>query len=680
MKTPATRTEYEALCDEVWHHNRLYFQEGAPEISDEEFDALVRLVQKVEQEHPDWVSPSSPTRLIGEAPLEGLQEVEHAIPMLSLDKAFTKEELEDFYSRVVKLTDIAHPSFYAEPKIDGLAISALFEKGKLVRAVTRGNGYVGSDITHNFKVIKSIPLRLSSHSGEILEVRGEVFLPFDIFEKMNRMREEEGLELFANPRNAAAGCLKLLDTKEFVRRGELAVIFYSIAQTSKKSLKYQHEVLPFLKSLGLPTLLDFGSTCPPSKLIRSVDEMIEYQAALLSVRADLPFGIDGAVFKLDSLEASQAIPPTAKHSRTDIAWKFGAEQAWTFLKAITLQVGRTGVVTPVAELEPVDLAGTVVCRATLHNEEDIHRKDVRVGDRVLIEKGGDIIPKVVARDPEQKVRGTPFSMVKECPICMTPLVHEEEGVAWYCPNHDCPEQCVRRFMHFVGKDGLDIEFIGEALIRQLYEKGYVRLYGDLFTLTKERLFALEGIKEKGATRILQSLRHAMRPPLDRLLMALGIKFIGTQAARTLADRFDSMDSLLVAKQDELVSIEGIGEKVASHLVQSLRSEALQKELIRLLQVGLEAVPVEKKKREGDAFLNETVVLTGTLSSMTRGEAAKFIENQGGKVTNTVTKNTTLLVVGKEPGSKAEKAQKLGITQLTEEQFLSRLPKNQVTSD
>lgn len=668
---PETKGEYEALCDEIWRHNRLYFQEASPEISDEEFDSLVRLVEQSEREHPEWVSLSSPSRRIGEAPLEGLQEVTHAVPMLSLDKAFTKEELDSFYTRVEKLIDHKKPAFFAEPKIDGLALSAIFEDGKLVRAVTRGNGYVGSDITHNFKAIRTIPLRLPKSAGSLLEVRGEVFLPFDTFLKMNEARGQEGLELFANPRNAAAGCLKLLDPKEFLRRGELSVIFYAIAQSSHP-LKYQHEVLTHLKSFGLPTLLDFDIKKTMTAIVRSVDEMMDYQASILHLRPHLPFGIDGAVFKLDLLEEARGIPPTAKHSRTDIAWKFGAEQAWTYLRAITLQIGRTGVLTPVAELEPVELAGTVVTRATLHNEEDIHRKDVRVGDRVLIEKGGDIIPKVVERDISQKERGEPFSMPTVCPVCQTGLEHEEESVAWYCPNHFCPEQTIRRIVHFVSKDGLDIEHVGESLIRQLYEKGYVCLYGDLFTLTKEQLFTLESIKEKSAARILKSLHGAKHPTFDRFLMSLGIKFIGTQAAKALAMRFDSMEMLFQAGYDDIRSVDGVGDKMAQALLDTFSSPEFLHELEVLREANVLSVPCPKKEPIGSAFLGTTVVLTGTLRSMSRSEATKVIEEQGGKVTSAVTKNTTFVVVGEDAGSKAEKAAQLGIRMLSEEEFLDRL--------
>lgn len=672
MKIPVSREEYEALCDEIWRHNRLYFQRAAPEISDEEFDALVRLLEKTESIHPEWISPSSPSRKIGEEPLEGLREVAHAIPMLSLDKAFTQEELQAFVQRVEKLSDRKNPAFFGEPKIDGLALSALYEQGVLTLALTRGNGVVGSDITHNFKTIRSVPLRLPRGSPSLLEVRGEVFLTFESFASINTQRESEGLPLFANPRNAAAGCLKLLDTKEFIRRGGLSVVFYAIARSSEKKIAYQHEVLPYLHSLGFPTVLDLGKEGPGTVLAHSVDEMIAYQASLHQKRPHLPFGIDGAVFKWDNLEEASGIAPTAKHSRTDIAWKFHAEQAWTYLRAISLQVGRTGVITPVAELEPVGLAGTVVSRATLHNEEEIKRKDLRVGDRVLVEKGGDIIPKVVEHDASQKERGDVWHMPQRCPSCQTQLYRQEEEVAWYCPNTACPEQVVRKLVHFVGKDGLDIGFVGESLIRQLCVQGYVKTFADLFSLTREMLFNLEGIKEKAASRILKSIEQAKNPPLDRFLMAMGIKYIGSGSARILAERYSTLEKLLCAHKEDLLAIEGIGETVAEAVHQACASSSFRSEIEKMKHSGVHVQAIERQKAEGDAFAGEMVVLTGTLSSMTRGEAIKAIQSQGGKVMNAVSKSTTLVVVGEEPGSKADKARQLHIALLDEKQFLERL--------
>lgn len=671
MKIPETKDAYEALCDEIFRHNRLYFQKAAPEISDEEFDLLVRSVEECERRHPEWVSLSSPTRRIGEEPLEGLSEVAHSIPMLSLEKAFTKEELDAFYTRVEKLCDRKSPAFFAEPKIDGLALSAVFEEGKLSLALTRGNGQVGSDITHNFKTLRSIPLRLPPEAGSLLEVRGEVYLSYAAFEKMNEQRAQEGEPLFANPRNAAAGCLKLLDTREFVRRGEISVIFYSIARSSIKHVHCQHEVLPFLRSLGLPTVLDFESNGLVPAVVSSVDEMLKYQEIILKLRPSLPFGIDGAVFKLDSLDEAEAISPTAKHVRTAIAWKFQAEQAWTKLQAITLQIGRTGIITPVAELVPVELAGSVISRATLHNEDEIIRKDLRLGDSVLIEKGGDIIPKVVERDMLQQDRRPAWRMPQECPCCKTPLVRQSHEVGLFCPNRDCSEQVIRRLVHFVGKDGLDIEFVGEAVVRSFYERLCVRKFSDLFSLTKEQLLSLEGVKEKSAARILASIDKAKHPFLDRFLLALGIKYIGTGAARLLAERFATLDALCKATKEDLLSLEGVGEKGASAVIAALSSRDFLNELESLVHAGVVVEPLVKKVAIGSAFMNEVVVLTGTLSSMSRTEAGKLIEAQGGKMVSTVTKATTLVIVGADPGSKVEKAQKLGVKILDEEQFLRR---------
>ena len=674
MRVIQNKADYEILCDEIWHHNRRYFQDASPEISDESFDALVRLLENTELEHPEWISSTSPTQRIGEKPLEGFSDVVHSEPMLSLEKAFTKEELVAFYDRVCRIVDRPHVDFFGDLKMDGLAFSVTYENGKLVRAVTRGDGRVGSDITQNFKTIRDIPLRISPDI-KILEVRGEIFLPKASFDRINAEREKQGLPLWANPRNAAAGSVKLLDSREAAKREGLACVLYSIARQDPVRVHFQHELAPYLHSLGLPTYLSIKELSTTSlRTVSSVEEMISFQNEIHSARDTLPFEIDGVVFKLDNLDESATIPPTMKHPRTSIAWKFGAEQAWTRLKEIVVQVGRTGVITPVAELEPVELSGSTVSRATLHNAEEVERKDIRPGDRVRVEKGGDVIPKVVDSDKSSLSRQAPWMMPKECPSCSTTLVQDGAEVAWRCPNStQCPEQIMRRLIHFVGKDGLDIENIGEKLIRQLYQKKLVTAPHDLFLLTKEQLLTLEGIKNTSADNISNGLERAKKPALDAFLLALGIRFVGAGTAKRIAEKVGSLDGFVQLRKEDMLEIDGIGEEVATSVSLALADPQFLSELHHLQDAGVHPLPMERRCGvEGHPFNNATVVLTGTLKTMTRSEAAKRIEAMGGSITDSVSKKTGFVVVGSDPGSKLDKAKKLQVKTLSEDEFLQVL--------
>jgi DNA ligase (NAD+) len=673
MRHIQTKADYEALCDEIWHHNRCYFQEAAPEISDEAFDKLVVLLEQTERDHPEWVSSTSPTQRIGERPLEGFVDVTHDKPMLSLEKAFAREELEAFYDRVCRLVDKPSVDFYGELKMDGLAISITYEHGKLVRAVTRGDGRTGSDITQNVKTIAALPLRIPSDI-ERLEVRGEIFLPKASFERMNAERELQGVPLWANPRNAAAGSIKLLDSRELSKRGGVSCVLYGIAYQDPVRVHYQHDLLSFLHTLGLPTYLSIkGMPQAVLGLVRSVDEMMEFQDRVRAVRESLPFAIDGVVFKLDALDDAAAIPPTMKHPRTAIAWKFGAEQAWTTLKEIVVQVGRTGVVTPVAELEPVELSGSVVSRATLHNAEEVERKDIRPGDRVLIEKGGDVIPKVVESDAKALHRQAPWRMPLVCPICGTTLVHDEEEVAWRCPNREgCVEQQVRKLCHFSGKEGLDIEHMGEKSIRHLFAKGYVRAPHDLFSLTKEQLLTVEGVKEKSAENILQGIARAKTPSLDAFILALGIRSVGAGTAGRLAQHVETLDGFLRLTNESIREVAGVGDEVASSVLDALHDPAFLAEIASLREAGVQPVPVHKAHGiEGHPFNGATIVFTGTMH-MPRAEAARRVGVCGGVVSDSVSKKTSYVIVGVDPGSKLAKAQSLHVRVLTEDEFSSML--------
>lgn len=670
MQIVPTKEAYEALCDEIWRHNRLYFQEASPEIEDEHFDELVRLLEKTELAHPEWISPTSPSQRIGEEALTGFAEVAHKEPMLSLEKAYEKEELVAFYERVCKLTGKSHPEFYGELKMDGIAISITYEKGKLVQALTRGNGAFGSDITQNCKTIKEIPLRIDP-SIELLEVRGEVFIPTQQFIKMNQAREKEGLALWANPRNAAAGSLKLLDAKELAKREGLSCVVYGIAQQKPKNIRFQSEVFPYLRDLGLPTYLSIKNIpIFPLRKVSSVDEMIDFAEDIRKERERLPFGIDGVVFKLNSLEETAAISPTLKHPRTAIAWKFSSEKVWTTLLDITCNVGRTGVITPTAELEPVEVMGSVISRATLHNADEISRKDIRPGDRVLIEKGGDVIPKVVQSDHLKNDRQAPWKMETHCPSCQTPLVKDADGVFWRCPNHkNCPEQRIRALIHFVSKDGLDIENIGEKLIRALYENKIIQEPSDIFHITKEKLLLLEGIQEKSASNIFSAIQKAKHPPFAALLMALGLRHVGKGTAAKLTQRVQTIPELLDLSYEDLTKVEGIGDEVASSLIKELHDEDFKNQLTALYDSGVIPQKIALSEHaQNSPFYQKQLVFTGSIS-ISRNEAKKIVESLGGSVSESVSKKTDFVIVGDDPGSKVEKAKKLGIPLLTNEEFL-----------
>ncbi len=672
MREINSYNEYEALCDEIWLHNRLYFQEGRPQISDDEYDRLVVLLERAEKEHPEWVSETSPSRRVGEAPLSDFPEVEHSKLMLSLEKAFQREELEAFYTRLEKLLDRKGPRLYGQLKMDGLAVTVTYEDGHFKRAVTRGDGRVGSDISNNCKTISNLPLRIDS-SIKKLELRGEVFMPKKRFEEINLQRASEGLPLFANPRNAAAGFLKLLDPREVLRRSALQIVFYGISEEIPHTILLQSEVDPFLKKLGLPTLLTLPDV--PREvcgLVSNVDEMMAFQAKVHEIRPNLPFQIDGVVFKLNELDEAESIAPTNKHPRTAIAWKFGAEQAWTTLEDITYQVGRTGVITPVAELEAVELDGSTVKRATLHNFEEIQRKDIRIKDRVLIEKGGDVIPKVVMADTTLLNRSLPVTPITHCPSCGSLLVQDEEEVAIRCPNSSqCSEQRMKQIIHFAGKDGLDIEHVGDKLVRALYTASYIKRPSDLFILTRDQLLSLEGIKDKSASNILSSIEHAKKTTLDRFIMGLGIRHVGVGAARILSKRAGSIHGLLSLTEEDIVNLEGFGLKTAQSIVETLRNSYFREEIELLQERGVVAQASEKPSLDLDVthpLYGKSIVITGTLTGMTRTEAIKALESVGGTSSESVSKKTSYVVVGESPGSKKDKATKLGVPILSEEDF------------
>ncbi len=662
------KQEYLELIKEIGEHDRRYFALHQPTISDYEYDRLMQRLIEIEKEHPEWILPISPTQRVGETLSAGFRQHQHAVPMLSLANTYSEEELKDFINRVYKLSGRTDVTFCAELKMDGIAVSVRYENGIYVRALTRGDGKKGEDITANLKTIPFIPLQLMMENPpETLEVRGEVYMPHKEFQKANERKEEAGEEPWANPRNAAAGSLKLLNPKE-VKERKLSIVFYGIAEDSSKAIKTQHETHQFFKTIGLPTFADrHFAHCKKS------EEILNFANQIHEERSALSFDIDGIVVKVDDFALRDELAATGKSPRWAVAYKFAPEQATTKIKDITVQVGRTGVLTPVAELEPVFLAGSTISRATLHNKEEIERKDIRIGDTVVIEKGGDVIPKVVEVIKEKRPKDShPWKMPHTCPICHTPVVHVENEVAIRCPNKNCGDQVLRRITFFASKDAMDIEHMGPKVVQQLVEKGLISNVADIYDLKEKDLVQLEGFKEKSIQNLLKSIEVSKHTTLARLILALGIKHVGEGIAELLANRAGDIESLAKMNQEELMSIEGIGEKVASGVVEYFQNPENLKEIKTLFARGV--VPQKPKTLQfsGHPFFGKTFVLTGTLTTYTRSEAEELIKERGGKVSSSVSKKTDYVLAGEEAGSKLEKARTFGVAVLTEEEFKGML--------
>lgn len=658
-----THNDYKRLCDEIWHHNKLYYIDHAPEISDREFDELLKNLEKIEKGHPEWVTPDSPTQRVGEMLSEGFKTVKHRVPMLSLANSYSKEEIDDFIVRLQKLLGSTHLTFSCELKMDGIAVAALYKNGVFVQGVTRGDGKEGDDITANMKTIPSLPLRLfGKELPELLDIRGEVFLSHHAFNAMNKQREALGEPLWANPRNAAAGSLKLLDPAEVAKR-ELSVYFYGIAEDSTGAVHYQSELHDFLKRLGLPTL-EYQTKC------NSLTEIWAFIENIRKIRSTLSYDIDGVVIKLDSLRDQKKVGVTGKSPRWAIAYKFAAEQAKTRIRDITVQVGRTGVLTPVAELEPVFLAGSTISRATLHNEDEVQRKDIRIGDTVIIEKGGDVIPKVVEVDLKLRPHHTlPWKMPEYCPSCGSKVERVPEEVAVRCPNiAGCPDQKLRRISYFVAKGAMDIDHLGIKIVELLVNEKLVEKPSDLYTLTANQLYQLEGFKEKSVNNLLKSIQKSKDVPLANFIMAIGIKYVGAGTAELLAGKAGNMKKLSQLTRDELLSIDGIGDKVADAVVEYFANHKNIEELDRLYSLGVHPRTVEVVDYGDHPFKGKTFVLTGTLENYTRDQASALVKERGGKVTGSVSAKTDYVLAGEEPGSKLAKAELLGVKILSELEF------------
>lgn len=662
MHKITTFKEYQKLVKELIEHDRHYYDETKPVISDYEYDQLMLFLKEYENEHPEDIIADSPAQRVAESPTKGFHQKAHMVPMMSLANTYSEEEVGDFIKRVYKLLERKEVDFCCELKMDGTAISLRYKNGKLFHALTRGNGKMGDDVTANIKTIKSIPIVLAgSDFPDDFEVRGEVYLTLNSFHSINREREDAGLETFANPRNAAAGSLKLLDPSEVAKR-KLHLVCYGIAE-GQSIAKSQEKLHHMLKKWGLP-VADFKHIHVASNL----KEIMHFAEMIHKERDSLPFEIDGMVVKVNDLSLHEILGATGKTPRFAVAYKFAPEQALTKILDITVQVGRSGVLTPVAELEPVFLAGSTISRATLHNQDEVARKDIRIGDTVVIEKGGDVIPKVVGVDlAKRPMASKSWHMPKHCPACKTDVIHREGEVAVRCPNPSCLGQRTRKIVYFASKHAMDIEHMGEKVVEQLVEKGLVTRPSDIYLLNELDLSKLEGFKEKSIHNLLASIESTRKCPLSRLIMGLGIPYVGVETAEALAEEARDLDTLLHMKEEEFNAIEGIGDKTAHAIYTFFQEKEIREEIKRLLSHGVYPQKM-KAKITGHAFSGKTFVLTGALQHFTRDEAISLIKERGGKVTGSVSKNTDYVLVGDDPGSKYTKAKELGIEILSEAQF------------
>ncbi len=654
-----------ALRAEIGEHNRRYYEEAAPVISDRDYDRLYRELLDLEARFPQLVTPDSPSRRVGGQPLKAFAPVAHRVPMLSLDNTYSEEEVGAFYRRLEKLLPNEKIPVVVEPKVDGVAVSLLYEKGQLQYAATRGDGSTGDDITQNIRTIRSVPQQLKGTAPRLLEVRGEVFMTKEGFAKLNAERSEAGLPVFANPRNSAAGSLKQLDPAITALR-PLGVVLYGTGAVEGIELTHHVQLFSLLKKLGLPCSERWWAASSLEEILHAIHE-------LEKVRHDFVYETDGAVVKVDNYAQRESLGMTAKSPRWAMAFKYEAEQVETKLLDILIQVGRTGTLTPVAALEPVFVSGSTVGRATLHNEDEIKRKDIRIGDTVLIEKAGEVIPAVVSvrtdlRDGSEKK----FRMPSKCPVCGSKVVKDEGQVAIRCVNAQCPAQLKRRIEHFAGRGAMDIEGLGQAMVEQLVERKLVREVSDIYSLTSTQLSELERMAEKSVAKLLEAIERSRQQPLWRLLFGLGILHVGVSAARALADHFPDLAALMDASEEELQRIPDVGEVVGASISQFFREPGNREMIEKLRAAGLRLTSEPKPAPPtGSKIKGTTWVITGTLSQP-REEIAEEIVRQGGKVSGSVSKKTSFVLAGEEAGSKLEKATKLGLRILSEAEFRQML--------
>jgi DNA ligase (NAD+) len=658
-KTPAGRAE--ELRSLLHHHSYRYYILDRPEITDAEYDLLFNELKELEAAHPELITPDSPTRRVGGAVAEGFASVQHRVPMLSLDNAYTADEIREFEARLQRALPGETFTYVCEPKVDGLGVALLYEKGRLVRGATRGDGRMGEDITQNLKTVRTIPLRLRGPLADldVLEVRGEIYMAHQAFERLNRALEAEGEEPFANPRNAAAGSVRQKDSGITAKR-PLSIFIYAVSDAVPD---------PFTTHWGATQALHGAGfkINPRSRRCRDIQAVIDAAAELERDRMDLGYDADGVVVKVDSLDQQRRLGSTTHHPRWAVAYKFPAQQATTTVRKIEVGVGRTGALTPTALLDPVEIAGATISRATLHNADEIERLDVRAGDTVIVERAGDVIPHILGVVTEKRPQGsTPFAFPTACPVCGSAAFRPEGEVVSRCTNSACPARLKEGLLHYGSRRAMDIEHLGEAVVEQLVDRGLVGNFAGLYGLSVEELAGLERLAEKSATNLHTAIQGSKGRGLARLLFALGIRYVGENVARILAAEFGSMDKLARAAEEELAAVHGIGPRIAKSVALFFQQPDNRHLIALLKQAG---VKLEEESSAGPKpLLGKVFVLTGGLERITRDEAKAAIQRLGGRVTASVSKKTDYVIVGTDPGSKYEEAKRLGIPTLDEDGF------------
>ena len=666
MTKEEAKKRIEELRRILHYHNYRYYVLDDPVISDQEYDALLRELKKLEEQFPEFYDENSPTVKVGGQPLSKFEKVEHRIPMLSLEDGFTDEEIREFDRRVKRFLGLPADKvidYSVEPKFDGLSIDLIYENGSLKVASTRGDGYVGENVTQNIRTIRNVPLViLHEEPPEYLDVQGEVLLTKDEFKKINEERLKKGLPAFANPRNAAAGSVRQLDPKETAKRNLIMIMYYiREIRGFKREIKTQSEALEVLRELGFPT-------SQYNRLVHGIDEAIEYKKELEKIRDELPYELDGVVIKVNDFELQRKLGYTTKSPRWAIAFKFPAEQATTKILDIRVNVGRTGILTPVAILEPVNIGGVVVSRASLHTMDEIEKKDIMIGDTVFVQRAGDVIPEVIKpvkelRDGTQKK----FKMPDRCPVCGSRVV--KDGAYYRCSNINCPSVLKESIKHFVSRKAMNIEGFGDKLIEQLVDKGLVKDVSDIYKLDKETLMSLDRVGEKLAENLLTAIERSKGTTFAKFIYALGIRHVGEFVAKLLAERFKNLENLKRATKEELLKIDGIGEEIAESVVSFFKEEKNLKTIEKLLSYGVHFV--DENKEEKSKIAGKSFVFTGTLSKP-REYFKELVEKKGGIVRNSVSKNLDYLVVGENPGSKLRKAEQLGVKIIGEKELMELL--------
>lgn len=656
--------EYLKLKKEVQKHNYLYHVIDKPEITDFEFDQLFNRLLEVEKEHPDWIQPDSPSQRVGGKPLSQFSKQNHRLPMLSLQNTFTESEIYAFHQRCLKFLKNDTPiSYYCEPKFDGVAVELIYEEGLLTSALTRGDGITGENVLSNVKTLPSVPLKLHTDSPPaLLEVRGEILMPKEDFKKLNEQQQESGETPFANPRNAAAGSLRQLDPRVTAQR-PLKMFCYGFGVYEDILFERQSEFIELITQLGLPTL--HATKSGLTAICHDIDDVIRYYQLIDRQRHQLTFDIDGVVIKIDCIQLQSQLGEIARSPRWACAAKFKPEQGITLIKDIIVQVGRTGALTPVAVMTPVKVGGVTISHATLHNQDEIDRKDIRIGDQVIIQRAGDVIPEVVKVDlAKRPTHSTPFMLPSLCPVCGSKVIKIEGEAISRCINPICPAVLRESLKHFVSRKAMNIDKLGDKIIDQLYTKGLVTKFSDLYNLNQTLLLSLERQGKKSVQNILNSIERSKKTNLSRFIFALGLRYVGEQTARNLASHYSDIHQLINTSYDELITIPDIGPKVASSIQSAIGNKELIEEIHRLLKKGLTFEQPQKKSLKLKGL---NIVITGTLP-MERGEIKQMITERGGKSASLVSKNTDYVLAGDSAGSKLEKAQELGVTILSWEQF------------